>query len=686
MPDPVLSRGGAEGPTWGRDEATSDESGARLLWCLLVFVGTTVALIAVVGVLTGMVGGFRAVPLLVASATGGAVVAARSWRNLPGEARPDLAAIATLVLVVVVVGSNAHYAGEHVLVDRDPGVYLTAGLSLADSGDLRVATDRAAFGPDASVYFSSGGYSQVDGGEELQPWFLHGVVAVIAVAADLGGPAAAVRVPAALSGLAVLALALLARRFVGGWSALLGAAVLAGCLVQVWAFRDTYSETLGQPLLWGGLALVLLARDRRSPATAAVGGILLAGATLSRLDSPPLLLVVAVLWVLADDRRDRQVTAAVLVPLLVGFGVWGLQLWAVNPVYFTAHREEVLLLVAGSLVGSLLLVPLRGPVRSVLANPSVRRALGWGAALGVAAVVVGGLTRPLWGEVQRSTPWPEAQAVEAVSGVDATGLRTYAEQTMRWMGWYLGWPGLALATLGGGWAAVRSATDRRVGRAALVVASASVPLTLLYLWNPRAVPDHLWVMRRFLIVTIPVLALAAALGADATHQAVRHVTMRWRRGVARTLGGATAVLVALVVLVGEWGTTAPMARLSMMDGNLHLVEQVCSALPDDASVVVVARAGTNDTLGAGVRALCGVPVGVLRGQERATLERSLRSIEQVGRSPVVIGADRDLLEAVLPGVVLPPPFVAVNDRHPELNVQKPRNLYTSRAQITVVVA
>lgn len=667
----------------GHGDATDD--GAWLLWCLLIFCGVAVALVAVLGVVAGMVGAFHAVPVLIVSLAGAGVVTIRARADLPGSRRPDLAAVATLILAIGVIGSNAHYAGEHVLVDRDPGVYLTAAVSLSDNGGLRVPTDSAAFGPDASVYFSSGGYSEVDGGEELQPWFLHGIVAVIAVANDLAGPAAAVRVPALLSGLAVLALVLLARRFVGGWPALMGGAMLAACLVQVWAFRDTYSETLGQPLLWGGLALALLARDRCSSLLGLAAGLLLAGATLARLDSPPLLLVAAMLWVLADGARSRQVVRAIALPLGVGLAVWGLQLWVVNAVYFTAHRSETITLAAGSIAASAALVLLGPWVRQLLADQRRRMILGRAAAAAVVVVVVAGLTRPLWGEVRLAAPWPEAQAVEAASGVEATGLRSYAEQTMRWMGWYLGWPGLALATVGAAWAACRAATDRRLGPAALVVASASGPLTLLYLWDPLAVPDHLWVMRRFLVVTIPVLVLAAAVGLDAVRKTVHRLVARRSEALAGGVAVATALLVTVVTLGGEWVTTAPMARLSMMEGNLRLVEQVCASLPDDATVVVAARDGTTDTLSAGVRAFCHTPVGVLRGEDRDGLNRTLASISAVGRNPVVIGADRDLLHVLLPGVRLPAAYLAVSSLHPELNVQKPRHLYSVRTEITVVV-
>ena len=118
----------------------------------------------------------------------------------PRGVRP--AAIA-VVIVVCFVGLQMREATEHVIVDRDPGVYLTTGLSLARTGSLLVDPQSSAFGspPPAHVRFDSPGYYTGAPDGQLYPQFLHVLPVLIAVGEGIGGPAGAVKVPALLEGI-----------------------------------------------------------------------------------------------------------------------------------------------------------------------------------------------------------------------------------------------------------------------------------------------------------------------------------------------------------------------------------------------------------------------------------------------------------------------------------------------------
>jgi hypothetical protein len=142
----------------------------------------------------------------------------RAWRPVlaradnPRGVRP--AAIA-VVIVVCFVGLQMHEATEHVIVDRDPGVYLTTGLSLAHTGSLLVDPQSSAFGspPPAHVRFDSPGYYTGAADGQLYPQFLHVLPVLIAVGEGIGGPAGAVKVPALLEGIALLVIYAFATRF-----------------------------------------------------------------------------------------------------------------------------------------------------------------------------------------------------------------------------------------------------------------------------------------------------------------------------------------------------------------------------------------------------------------------------------------------------------------------------------------
>src|SRR5262249_37944133 len=96
------------------------------------------------------------------------------------------------------------------------------------------------------------------------------------------------------------------------------------------------------------------------------------------------------------------------------------------------------------------------------------------------------------------------QAAEHVA-VDPT--RNYFERSMVWMGWYLGPITVAVAILGAALLA-RQLLLGRMSRA-LTVLVVLAPASALYLYKANAFSDHVWVTRRFLVSSFPLLILLA---------------------------------------------------------------------------------------------------------------------------------------------------------------------------------
>ena len=139
----------------------------------------------------------------------------------------------------------------------------------------------------------------------------------------------------------------------------------------------------------------------------------------------------------------------------------------------------------------------------------------WLPDVAAAGVVVVGLYlagRPLWQVVRQSPDDPGARYVagmQARQGLPVDGGRTYAEQTVAWLSWYVGPVALVVALVVLAVLvrrAVLSAQSRRVDAwlPALLVASGSTLLTLL---RPGITPDHPWADRRLLIALPLVVAL-----------------------------------------------------------------------------------------------------------------------------------------------------------------------------------
>src|SRR4029450_7354888 len=94
--------------------------------------------------------------------------------------------------------------------------------------------------------------------------------------------------------------------------------------------------------------------------------------------------------------------------------------------------------------------------------------------------------------------------------------------------------------------------------------------TVIYLWRARAVPDQMWVMRRFLPVTIPGVAIAcfAVLG---IMWRTRDVLFR----VVAVLVGVSAVVVPAIVLQPVW-------RASTQKGMQAATDVLCAQIGADA--------------------------------------------------------------------------------------------------------
>jgi hypothetical protein len=221
-------------------------------------------------------------------------------------------------------------------------------------------------------------------------------------------------------------------------------------------------------------------------------------------------------------------------------------------------------------------------------------------------VVLAGLylaSRPWWQTVRQDPDDPGARYVAGMQsrqGLTVDGGRTYAEQTVAWLSWYVGPVALvvALAVL----AllvrrAVLSAQVRRVDAwlPALVVASGS---TLLTLARPGITPDHPWADRR-LLIALPLVVALVVTGLAWVLRRSRAADRAWLGVLAACVVGASTVGPALLA-------TWPHRAGGVERGSLAAVQTVCNALaPGDVVMAVDSRAANEWPQV--VRGMCGVP-------------------------------------------------------------------------------
>jgi hypothetical protein len=246
--------------------------------------------------------------------------------------------------------------------------------------------------------------------------------------------------------------------------------------------------------------------------------------------------------------------------------------------------------------------------------------------LGVAAVAVVGIglfARP-WLLIDHSTTDAGVAGYVAQMqqrlNLPVDGTRGYAEQSLHWVAWYLGWPLLAVAFLAAGyqvWRVLRGRDLRWLP--ILLVFGCSAVLVLL---RPGITPDHPWADRRLVVEVVPCMVLLATAGVA---EVSRRVTVRWRPWL------VAALVVAF--LVPEGVALTPVSVQRTEQGELALSAAVCGVLRPTDTVVLI------DQLWMPViRSQCHLPVAQLLSPSPIAIRQIAASIRSAGRTPVIAGS------------------------------------------------
>jgi hypothetical protein len=543
-----------------------------------------------------------------------ALLAARLVLGLPEVplARAPALALVAVALLFAVYAGVTH--SEHVLVRRDAASNLQAAVSLATSHERVVPVDVSVIGGPGplergEVTAGSAAFYQVGSAEDpaIQPQFLLAPAVVYGYGVWAGGPKGAQVLPAAVMAVALVLVGLLAVLAAGPWWGVAAAALTGVLLPVLGVARATYSEQLALVTLTGGLLLLTLAAaeddERRARWAGLLGGVLVGGTGLARVDAPreallllPLLAVGAALgraWVrpalagLAGATSVAAVLAAGLSYRYLG----------------DIHASLLPLLALAVLVAGLSWAGLRLWRRGRrLPTAVVRRGPDVAAGL---VVLVGVVlwSRPWWLTVRQDPNDPGARYVAGMQqrqGLPVDGGRTYAEHTVDWLSWYVGWAALVVALLTLALAVRRLLVTLGQGRLepwgpALLVAAGSTVLTLV---RPGITPDHPWADRR-LLIALPLVVVLVCVAAAWASARLRAAGRPWG-----------PPLVAALLLVGLGGpavlATWPFRGVGVERGSLAAVEDVCAALgPHDVVLGIDSRSTTEWPQV--VRGMCGVP-------------------------------------------------------------------------------
>ena len=609
-----------------------------------------------------------------------------------------------LLLMMVIAGGfglwQALFRSGQVFASSDPGTYLQYGYWIAVHGTARIPESAASFGGAPGLAFAPAGFTVSE--SSVTPALLPGMPLVLAGGAWLGGLTGALLVPPVVGGCALLSFGGLVGRLCGAWQAVAAELVLAACLPEVYTARTPFAEPLVQVLLFGGLCLFtdsLTVRSRGGGLVlAGLGGLALGLTVLASISSLVVLLpALPVLAVLFAAGRPQALPFGLGLIAGAGAGVSaGLVLARSYLAGLSPQLHLVVVCAAGFGVAWALAAVLAFPwarsrVRRICAFnvrfpwfkgdqvvlPSLGGVAQWLALVLPVAVLVVLAERPYF-QVVRGQADPSmvrtVASLQRLERLPVDGLRQYYESSLYWVMWYFGVPAVLLACAGAAVLGRRTVEAVLDGRSAVSWRAARLwvlPLLIIFwsvaavLWDPSVVPWQPLASHRLAAVALPGLVLLAIWASSwLTSRTSLHGASR---AAVALVGGCCVLALAIPPLVttlnpgltakpsvGRYssGISKLVSRVrlrgvgasSTYGGSLASVSSLCASIGPSASVLFVSSS-TAGTFASAVLELCGQPVAWVApslpsGASAAVLEQAMRSIEETGRRPVLLGPSR----------------------------------------------
>ncbi|HEX3647069.1 MAG TPA: hypothetical protein VHV49_01505 [Pseudonocardiaceae bacterium] len=543
-----------------------------------------------------------------------------------GSVRSPAVATTTVAVGFTVFAALTH--SEHVVPRRDAGSYAQIGFWLANHPSPFYRVPLALFGPDPGrIGFASPAFYQH--GTTVVPQFMTGWPTMLAGAYWAGGWTGLLLLPAIVGGCAILAVGGLAARLIGARWAPLAALLTAAAWPVLRSAQETLSEPAALLVLAASACLLvdLVTAPRDTPGVgghAFVAGLLLSAGELIRVDFGVdyafVLPVIGWLWL-----TRRPGWWQFLVGSVIGGALGVLDGVFLTRTYIHVNWSSVRLM--------LLLLAVMVVAVVVVALVLRRYGTAWWrwvapvAAGGVGLVEIALFVRP-YVSTDHSVTDPGVRKFVANAqralGLPVDGTRGYAENSLRWVAWYLGWVTLVAAGIGAVYLTRRvlRGQDRRW----LPVLLPFLCTAVLFLIRPGITPDHPWADRRLVVEVLPCVALLATW--TTAEVAARIRPKGWRMG-------AVAVLVA-AYLVPMAVALTPVSVRRTEQGELGATGQVCGALGPNDTVLLVDQQWMPI-----VRARCGLPVARLPHPSPAAVAKAAASIRAAGRDPVIAGSQTD---------------------------------------------
>ncbi len=514
-----------------------------------------------------------------------AVVAAGCWRWARATVRVDRAGCVGVIVLAAIAAFMVLPGFHYGVTDKDPGGYVAHAMSIARTGSYKII-DPTLDGriPGGPVLTSPGArfpgvWLRGDGSDVVVPQFYHLWPALLAVSDSAASERGIANTAPLLGILAILAAALALRRAVvaapwGSETTGLACGGIAGLLfstnmLEVWQAKYPSSEISAQLLFIGALLGLVIALTTGWRPAAGAAGLLVGVSFLDRGDGVILILlaVAGLAATIAARRWDSRATwFAVGLGVVLPHAFWQAYSYDAAGRYSAANSvpslPKLIVAIVGLLLVGVALRPLGSRVIRWAAGIRVQRWLGL-ALTAVAALLValGFLRSRLFGA-----------SYAIFSGVRQ---RSFDDQIMQRLSWFVSVPGFALMLLG-----IAVVAVRRWGSALWILALPLLVIFPVYGYKARNSTRLMWWTRRYLPTVLPLILLMIALALGVALTAViahKHGIQQWlsgRRVWTLRLAAFASILGLLAFYLGEsW----PLRNHDEFGGSFAISRRIASA-------------------------------------------------------------------------------------------------------------
>lgn len=544
------------------------------------------------------------------------------------------------LLPVLLVASILYFQPtEYYIGGRDPGVYVNAAVNIAKTGDIMKQDSLidevrdnypGVFEVDTHKY--AGFYLENRDGEMwLNPQFYHAYSAWLAIGYQLMGGTWFLYITPLLGLISILVIYRCVSQMFNQKVGLIAAGLLAVNISQIWYARGPYTEILSQLLVWFSIYILLKVQETNSPVLAVLAGLSIGASILVRLDNIVLMLPLA-LCLAYIYLKGSEIFSLWIKELLASLGFCALIFFIYVYQYgreythFQLIRETAIpdgltltslfaLLGAGGLAGMLLIWGARKPL-GIWVNHLESKKSVWKICLTIVALAA-------YAYLYFIRPYQPNVDMDG-------GLRSFREESLVRLGWYLSPFGIALSLGGLILFILKRMEKKHLFFALLVLLNFS-----LFLYDPSIYPEHFWAVRRHVPFIIPAMVVFIAVLLE---ELLRH-PQKWIKGVG---------VITCLSLVGYFGMTArPFLFHAEYGGVGKQLEKLAQKFDNNDIILTVDTHYASRLVGTPLDLIYGKKVLPLKEDyNRDVLERFLQDKKEQGYSIYFIITPSDVLEGI----------------------------------------